>query len=220
MKTAFLGVVLLLAFVTEATAVELQVRETTVSFKDGNHNALTIKIIGVQEKQVIKAWAKKMKRNKGKTDKSKHGVVAERVTWKSIFATPTNYLAKTELNSSTLTLSVAVNLGGAYLNSSDHKSAYKSLEKELIAFAKEVLKAQVQDEISAAKKVLKKNERKLTSLQSANARYKKNIEKWKQNIIDAEDAIVQNESDQVTQEQVIVDQKVVVEEIVLKESQI
>ena len=220
MKRTLLGMILLLAFVTQSAAIELQVRETTVGFKDGNHNALTIKIVGVYEKQVIEAWAKKMKKNKGKTNKNKHGVVAERVTWQSIFATPSTYLAKTELNLSTLTLSIAVNLGGAYLNSSDHESAYKSLEKELIAFAKELLKAQVQVELLAAKKILKKNEKKLASLQSSNARSKKNIEGWKQDITDAEADIVQNESEQVTQEQVIVDQKTVVEEIIEKESQI
>lgn len=220
MKKVILPLLLLFLSLTSAQAITLKVKEGSVKFDHGTFNALTVEILGVQEKEVNKAWAKKMKDYKGKVDKNKHGVVAEGVTYVGVHEYQANYYSKTKEKDGTVTFSVSVDLGGAYLTSSEHSSSYKNLEKAIIEFAKEVIREQVKEELKEAEKALKKQEKALEGLKKDKEKLKSNIAGWKEDIKKAESEIVTNDADQKKQAEEIKKQKVVVDQIRTKESQI
>lgn len=201
-------------------AITLKVNEGKVKFDNGSHNALTIEIFGVQEKEVLKAWADKMKDFKGDVDRDKHDVEAIGVTYFEVHEYQANYYATSSEKDGTVTFSVAVDLGGAYLNSGEHNSSYKKLEKALIEFAKNVIREQVKEELKEAEKEMDKQQKELESLQKKNKNLKEDIAGWKEDIKKAESDIVTNESEQKQQTEVVKKQKVVVDQIRKKQSQI
>ena len=111
----------------------------------------------------------------------------------------------------TVTMHVAFDLGGAYLNSSegDKHSDAKKMIKE---FAIKTTKESMEDKVKDLEKVLGKLEDNQKDLEKANKSSKSDIEDYKGKIKKAEDDIVKNEADQAAKKAEIEAQKKVVDE--------
>lgn len=217
---AIMMLVIAMSFGVTASAIELKVREFRVKYKDGTFNSLSVDIPGVDEKLAQEVWVKRMKSLKGKTKKKKHQTKSEGVLFYELYEYPCIMYSHMEHDAQKVSFAVAVKMGEDYLNSDDHKTSYANLEKYLKEFAKDVLKAQVDRELSAAKKSLGKQEKQQQKLEKQHMKLETNIAGWKADIIKAEAGIVTNDSLQVIQKEKIENQKKKIELIEQKKSKI
>lgn len=201
-------------------AVTIKVEEKIVKYSNGKHNALQVNIMGVEEKEVLKAWAKKMKSMKGKVEKKRHEVIGMGAIYYDVHHYPGNYYGRTKQHETHVAFSVAVDLEGKFVSSSSNSKAYAALEVMIISFSKEVIRNQVQKEKQEAEKQLSAQEKELQKLKKKNEKLHQHIEKWKSSIKLAESELIENESDQKKQVQVIIDQQEKVNSIRKKESEI
>jgi len=218
-KLYFTFLILFLSF-SSTKAVDVSVDEGNVKFNHGKYNAVQVKIVGVQEKDVIKAWSKKMKKLKGKVKSSRHQVEGIGVMYYDINHYPGNFYAKSNQEGSYVEFAVAVDLDGEYVSSESNMKAYSALENFLIEFSKEVIRAQVQKELEEAEKVLKKQQKQMEKLKKKKEKLKEDIVGWKEDVKVAESEIIQNDNDQKKQVDVIINQQEKIEEIKKKQSKI
>jgi len=218
-KLYFAFLILCLSF-SSTKAIDVAVDEGYVKFNHGKYNAVQVKIVGVQEKYVIKAWSKKMKKLKGKVKSSRHQVEGIGVMYYDIHHYPGNFYAKSKQEGSYVEFAVAVDLDGEYVSSEKRMKAYKALEQFLIEFSKDVIRAQVQKELEEAEKVLKKQQKQMEKLKKKKVKLKENIVGWKEDVKVAESEIIQNDTDQKKQVDVIINQQEKIEEIKKKQSKI
>lgn len=216
----FFTSLLFLCFMSTVKAVDIPVSETFVKFDHGKHNALQVAISGVQEKNVIKAWAKKMKDLKGVVKQGRHEVEAMGAIYYDIHHYPGNFYAKSKENDGVVIFSVAVDLEGKYIESSDNKQGYEALKQFLIKFSKEAIRAQVENDLNEAEKALKKQQKELAKLKRKKVKLKEHIIGWKQDIKQAESDTIQNNLNQKKQVDLIQNQEHEIENIKKKQAEI
>lgn len=220
MSKFYFSILVLFFSFSSAKAVDVAVEEISVKFNHGRYNAVQVTIIGVQEKDVLKAWSKKMKKLKGKVKSTRHEVVGLGAIYYDIHHYPGNFYAKSKQEGGHVEFAVAVDLDAKYIESSDNMKAYAALEQLLIEFSKDVIRAQVQKELEAAEKALKKQQKAMEKLKKKKVKLKENIVGWKEDVKVAEGEVIQNDIDQKTQVDVIIKQQEKVEEIKKKQSEI
>ena len=218
-KFYFLILVLFISF-SNVKAIDVAVEEISVKFNHGRYNAVQVKIVGVQEKDVLKAWARKMKKLKGKVKSTRHEVVGLGAIYYDIHHYPGNFYGKSKQELGHVEFAVAVDLDGKYVESSNNMKGYAALEQLLIEFSKEVIRAQVQNELETAEKALKKQQKAIEKLKKEKLKLKENIVGWKQEVKVAEGEVIQKDIDQKIQVDVIIKQQAKVAEIKKKQSEI
>ncbi|MFT6717592.1 MAG: 3-methyladenine DNA glycosylase AlkD [Saprospiraceae bacterium] len=218
-KLYFTLIILFFSF-SNTKAIDVDVKEGYMKFTHGKYNSLQVKIVGVQEKDVLKAWSKKMKKLKGKVKSSRHQVEGLGVMYYDIHHYPGNFYAKSKQNGAYVEFAVAVDLDGDYISSSDNMKAYSALKQFLIEFSKDVIRAQVKNELEAAQKALKKQQKEMEKLKKKKLRLKEHIVAWKEEIKLAENELIINDTDQKKQVDVIIKQQEKVEIIKKKQSEI
>ena len=72
--------------------------------------------------------------------------------------------------------SIAIDLGGAYLNSGEHGAKFKIIEKKLYAFGVKAAKNVVAEDVKAEEKILKEKEKELAQLRFELAQLRMNSE--------------------------------------------
>jgi hypothetical protein len=218
-KIYFLFLIVLVS-VSTVKAVDIVVTESKVKFSHGKFNAVQVQIPGVLEKDVLKAWANKMKDLKGKIKTSRHGVEAAGATYFDINHYPGNFYAETKLVGGIVELSVAVDLDGKYIKSSDNMKAYNGLKSFMVEFSKGLIREQVQKELAAAEKLLKKQQKALEKLKKKKLNLKEDVVGCQEDIKLAENEIIQNDLSQKNQVDVIIRQQQEVEAIKKKQLEI
>jgi hypothetical protein len=124
---------------------------------------------------------------------------------------PVDVYAKIEESGTNNTLlTVWFDLGGAYLNATDHSEKSAFGEKIIAQFTKDVALAATQKEIDEEEKKFKKQESKLKNTVGDKEDLLKNIENYKAKIKKAEDDIIKNEQSQKEQQKAIEDQREVI----------
>ncbi len=111
-----------------------------------------------------------------------------------------------------MTMHVAVDLGGAYLTSSD-KDKYKYIEKLMKDFAVDISKDNIKDQVSDAEKIFSGLESDQKDLEKKNKGYKDDIEDYKKKITKTESDMKDNEASQAKKKSELDAQKKVVDEI-------
>lgn len=220
MSKFYLAFLIVFSSFSSSYAIDISVREGIVKFKHGRFNALQVKIIGVQEKDVLKAWSKKMKKLKGKVKSARHGSEALGAVLFEVHHYPVNLYAQSKQNDTYVEFSVAVDLEGKYVESSENMKACSAMEKFLIDFSKDVIKAQVQSELDAAQKSLKQEQKKMEKLKKKTVRLNANIVGWKTDLKIAESEVIQNSIDQKNQVDIIIKQQEKIEIIKNKQLEI
>ena len=188
---------------------KIEVNETSFGFSTGNQHALYVTIFESTSKDISKAWQKKLKDFKGKISEKKGEVFADNAIVKTFNDNnPVDMYTRFEdTKDGNVKMYVAVDLGGAYLSSSEHAEKFKAMKKILYDFAKTRSEEVVNEQIKDASKVLSGLESDQKRLEKDNEELHKNIENYKEKIKKAEEDIKTNLADQEAKKKAIEDQQ-------------
>ena len=195
---------------------QVSVKETNVNI-DGGKNGFEIEIPYADKKttekelkDLFKSWKGSYSDKKGvmKSDDCKNKSMGENTF--DVFGT---VVENGEDGSKAL---IAVDLGGAYLSSSEHSSQFKVMEGILKTWGVQTAKVYVEEVEKAEEKVLKDKEKELEDLEKDQEKMEKEIEDYKKKIEDNEKAIEQSKKDQEEAKVAIKTQEGVLQEVIKK----
>lgn len=203
-------------FVGQMFGQDAMERKTSMSL--GPQNAFYIEIPGANEKLAEKTFYEfvkeygKMKENKKAKE---HFLMATKVPVIN-GTSPIDVYAKFEEGKNMATTYLWVDLGGAFVNSSDNPSQATAVRQFLYDYFIAVRKKVVTEELKKEEDTFKDLEKDLRKLKDKNDDYHKDIEKAKQKIAEAEKNIEKNVVDQENKVKEIDTQKVVVDKVIEK----
>ncbi len=206
------------AFITLTTfsfAQEVKVKSGNEKFSSGSHDCLTTTIYEGDKDKAMSKWKSKLNDFKDEKVKWKGDeIFGDNILIKDWGNNPVDIYSKfdEDKEKKTVTMSVAVDLGGAYLTSSD-KDKYNYIEKMMKEFAIDLTKDNIKDQVSAAEKIFSGLESDQKDLEKKNKGYKDDIEDYKKKISKAESDIKDNEASQSKKKSEIEAQKKVVDDI-------
>jgi predicted nucleic acid-binding Zn-ribbon protein len=215
MRTLFLCLIGLTSF--SAFSQMIKAEESSASFRDGKVNVIVVNVPFVDEKTFEEALKSQLKDWNGKYDSSRGEMNVTQGTLNALGIKPFNAKVKVlENKKEELSFALAIDLGGTYLNRSEHKMYYESMAEKMRLFALKIAKETIEDENKKQTKLLsglEKNERNLVKdkedLENSIKDYEKKIEDAKKNID-------QNIKDQSDKRNGIAKQKAVVEFVEMK----
>ena len=176
--------------------------------------ALSVIIYGSNADDIERAWKSYIKDFNPDKISTKDGVFADNAKIKAISENTVDVYAKTDnKKEGEVLFIVAFDLGGGFLNSSQHGSQLKDAKKLLYNFAIKMTKEGMEERIKGQTKVLEKLEEKQKDLVRDQEGLKKDIENHKEKIKKAEDDIAKNQGDHEVKLKEIEVQKKVVEEL-------
>jgi len=223
MKSLTLFSVLLISIASFAQ--KIKVAESDERIGGGKNPAMVVSIYDVSVDDVGSEWKSLMKNKKAKVS-MKDEVFADNAVISEINGNNTiDIYAKIEkVNDGETKLTVAFDLGGAFLSSSVDKEKFSQAKKMVHDFAIKTTKEGIAGKRKAAEKELsslksdqKELEKKHEKLTSSVDDYKQKIEDYKQKIKEAEDDKVKNKAEQEKKKADIVVQSKTVEAITAKE---
>ncbi|MFT4524832.1 MAG: hypothetical protein ACI85F_000981 [Bacteroidia bacterium] len=155
-------------------------------------NAMTITVYNGDADNVTKAWKKQLKDLKGKIT-AKEELFADDCKLEAMGANTFDLYSKTRaVEGLGCNLVTSIDLGGAYLNSTDHAEQFKVMRDLVYAFGVEQNKAVIQLEVNEHEKTLKSLQKELASLEKKDKKMDEDITKNKTEISEAEMAKVEN----------------------------
>lgn len=175
-------------------AQEVKTDEKSVSFNNGSHNAIVVTIPYASKDVVDKELKSEMKDWGGKFESSKGEYMAMQTTMKAMGDKHFDGYAKVIENGDQIQVAFAVDLGGAYLNSSEHSAQFKVIKEKAQKFGLKAANEGVAVELALEAKVLKDMEKEKSDLEKSIESSKKDIEDYKKKITEAEQKIKDNES--------------------------
>jgi hypothetical protein len=199
-----------------AYAQKIKVKESRESIGGGSNNALVVTLSEVSPSEAEEAFRSFMKQYDGKRSSKDGGIFVDNATIKEIGGNNTVDIygkAQGKKDDPEITFVIAFDMGGAFLNSSDHKDQYKAAEKIVKDFAVKATKDAIEDKLKAAQKVQSGLEDDQKSLEKDQKHLNNDIEDYKAKIKKAEDDIAKNKTDQDKKKGEIEAQKKVVGEI-------
>lgn len=203
-------ILLIAGLATSAWAQKIKVSETKTNIGGGSHNALTVPIYGVDAKDVEKEWKSKMKDLGAKVSNSKGEWFGDNATIKEMGNNTVDIYARVDDKKDQVELVVAFDLGGAFLNSSDHKDKYQVADKMLHDFAVNLTRDAINGQLKTQQKALDKLNSQQKSLVKDNNNLNSDITDYQNRIKKDQDALVKNKDDQAaTQKQISQQQQVV-----------
>ncbi len=195
------------------TERKVEVDESSYNFKSGKHNALKAKVYETDIKVVSRKWEDLMRDYKGKTSGNKDEMFSDNAMISNLNGnSPSDvYAAFSDAGEGHSYIYVAVDLGGAYLNSSEHRDSYNMMKKILYDFAKGVSEYSVNEQIKGAEKIFATMESDQKKLISENEKLHKDIETYNEKIKKAEEDIKTNLTNQETKKKEVEDQQKVMD---------
>lgn len=192
---------------------QVKVEEKNVNI-NGSKNGFYLTIPYGNDKQIDKALNSELNSWKGKVKKEKDYYFADDCSIKEMGDNTFDAYAKVEpIAEGGAYVSVAIDLGGAYMNSGEHGTQFKFMQTKLNTFGISAAKAAVDDEIKAEEDLLKEKQKELADLESDQAKKEKEIEEYKQKIVDNEKAIEESKKNQETKKTEIKEQEVKLETV-------
>lgn len=190
---------------------KLEVRESNEKIGSGNNNALTVMIYLEDVDRIEKAWKSKLKDMGGKIS-TKNDIFADDCETKAMGKNTFDVYSRAELvKGEGVRLVIGVDLGGAYLSSSQHSEQFKVFKSIVYEFAVSVMKDKVGDELKEQEKILSGMQSAQKDLEEDNKDLKSDIEDYKKKIQEAESNIKKNEENQAKKKEEIATQTKVVE---------
>lgn len=190
-----------------------KVRESKEDIGGGNNKCLTVSIYETNTDDVEKAWEKLMKSYDAKVS-SKKEIFADNALIKDLTNNTVDVYAKcVKKSDNEIQFIVAVDLGGAFLNSSEHSSQFKTMEKIVRDFAKKATLDGLEDKVKEQQKVFDKGAKEMEGLVKDKEKLEKDIENYKEKIKKAEEDIKQNQNEQSAKQKEVDNEKVKLEEL-------
>lgn len=197
------------------SAQKIKVKQSSENIGGGSHNALTVTLYGINPSDAEDAFRSFMKKYDGKRSSKDGAIFVDHATIKDMGNNTIDIYGKAlgKKGDPEITFVVAFDLGGAFLNSGDHKAQYDVAEKIVKEFAVKATKDAIESKLKDAQKVKEKFEDEQKSLEKDNKNYNEDIEDAKKKIKKAEDDIAKNKTEQEKKKAEIEAQKKVVSEI-------
>lgn len=196
-------------------AQEVKVKDSNEKFSSGSHECLKTTIYYVDKDKVMSEWKSKLNDFKDeKVSRKGDEIFGDNVLIKDWGNNPVDIYSvfEEDKDKKTVTMAVAVDLGGAYLSGSD-KDKHNYMEKLIKDFAVKISKKAVEEELNTTEKALSKLEGEQKDLESENKKLKDDIEDYKKKISKAESDIKDNEGKQGKKKGEVEAQKKVVDEV-------
>ncbi len=214
MKHLFTFFITITALITSAQ----DVIEKKLSMSLGPQNAYYLEIQGADQKMAEKTFyefVKEFGKMKENSKAREHFLMATKIPVIN-GTSPLDVYAKFEEGKGLATTYVWVDLGGAFINSTDNATQSAALIQFMKDYFIAVRKKVVGEELKLEEKNMSNLEKDLKKLKEKNDDYKKDIEKAKLKIAEAEKNIEKNLVDQESKAKEINAQKNVVEKVVEK----
>lgn len=196
MKKSILAVLILSSPILFAQ--KIKVEEGNEKFSTGSQNAASATIYEADVDFVIKEWKKVLKEYKyEKVKDDNNEVFGDNITIKEWGNNPADFYTKfvEDKKAKTIKMSTAVDLGGAYVKSSDNSDKYKFLEKMTKEFAIKMSKAPIEDKLNDANKTLSKEEGRLKDLEKDKKNLQDDVVDYKNKINKAEKEVIVKEAE-------------------------
>ncbi len=201
----------------QISAQKIKVEEEKANLGGGKNPALVVTIYEASEDDINSGWKTIMKGYNGKVSTKDDGHMADNVVIKELGNNTNDVYYKVEkVSDKEHKLIVAVNLGGAFMNSKDHSAQNDFYKKLMKDFASKSSKDAFADELKTATKALTKLEGTQKGLEKDQVDLKKEIENFKAKIKHDEEDIAKNTTDLGKSKTDIEAQKKVVDELTKK----
>jgi len=214
MKTNFFLIALLLG-VIRLSAQEIVVTEGKEDLGGAKNPVLQVTIYESTENDVEKAWKSLMKGYNAKVT-SKEVIFSDNAKITELSTNTVDTYAMMSSTDEGVKFSVAIDLGGAFVNSTTHATYYDIAEKIVKDFAIDVCKKAVKAKYEAELAKQKKLENELKDLAKKKEKLANDITEWQKSIANAEKEIEINIKDQESTTTLIQDQAKVVEAVLKK----
>lgn len=175
-------------------AQKIKIKESRESIGPGSNNALVVTLHSIDPSDAEEAFRSFMKTYGGKRGTKDGGIFIDHATIKEMGNNTIDIYGKAQgsKGDKEIKFVVGFDLGGAFLNSNDHKSQFNVAEKIVKEFAVKATKDAIEDQLKAAQKVQSKLEDDLKDLEKENKNLVGDIENYKAKIKKAEEEIVSN----------------------------
>ena len=205
------------SFSTTFSQYKISVSEKSVGFESGNHNAFTVIVYECSSKDVEKHWKKEMKDMKANVSSKKNEMKGDDAKIKDMGENTFDIYAITNETDKGIELSVAYDLGGAFLSSGQHAEQSKIIKDLMYDFAVKSTKEGIRGILKKEEGTQHHLEKEQESLVKNKEKLEKDIENWEKDIEKAKKDIEQNKKDQDDKKKEIEAQTKVVEEVKAKE---
>jgi hypothetical protein len=196
---------------------KIKVQETRETFKDGTQNAFIVDVYVKEQEFVEKEIRESLKKQDAKVTVKKE-IFADNAKFSFLGDNTADVYAKIQKKADGVyTITMAVDLGGAFLSSKEHEKQAEAFETWLYELAIRVTKQDVARETKDAEKILSKQEKELNGLKSDNMELENDINNYNQKIENAKKQIENNKKTQEELGKKILDQKEVVKKLQEKE---
>jgi len=206
------------AFTTWSWAQKITVHESRENIGGGNHNALVVQVYGADAKDVEKEWKSKMKDLGAKVSNNKGEWFGDNAVIKEMGNNTIDIYARVDDKKTEVDLVVAFDLGGAFLNSSEHADKYKIVEKMMHDFAVKMTKDAIEYQLKNQQKALDKLTSQQKDLEKQNKNLNDEITDYQNRVKKDQDAIVKNKDDQALKQKDIAQQQQAVDETTKKDN--
>ncbi len=199
---------------TLLNAQNISTSENTEKFSTGSQNAVVTTIYENKADEVMSEWKKVLKEFKYEKISDKgNELFGDNILIKEWGNNPADFYTKFEADkkAKTVKMSVAVDLGGAYLKSSSDNEKYKFVEKMVKDFAIRVTKEPITQAIKTNEKALAKLEDQQKDLEKDKTKLNETIEENKNKTSKAERDIMEKDVAQIKKKAEVDIQKKVVE---------
>src|ERR1035437_967065 len=151
-KYVVLAITVAISF--SVSAQKIKVKESNENIGGGSHNALVITLYDISPSDADDAFRSYMKTYGGKRSSQDGGIFVDNATIKDMGNNTIDIYGKAQgkKGDKEITFIIAFDLGGAFLNSSDHKDQYKVAEKIVKDFAVTTCKDVIEQELKEAHK--------------------------------------------------------------------
>ena len=214
MKKIFTLAIAFIAF--NSFSQNVLIKETSVNI-DGTQNGFEINIPFADQKttekelkDLFKSWKGSFSNKKGvmKADDCKDKNMGE-----NTFDVYGTVVANGEDGS---TVMIAVDLGGAYLNSKDHGTQFKEMEEELKVWAIKTATVYIEEVEKEEEKNLEDKQKELEDLEKDQKKMEEEIEDYKKKIEENEKAIEESKKNQEKKKEEIKTQEGILQEVIQK----
>lgn len=206
---------LFIAFIALSTFSQVTVKEQKVDI-NGSKNGYVVSVPYGTQKQIEKALKDELKSWKGKYG-DKGYIFVDDCKLKEMGKNTFDVFAKVNENpEGGASISVAIDLGGAFLDSKEHSDQSKIIENKLQKFGVNAAKGVVDEEIKAEEKILKEKAKELANLEKEQQKMEKEIEDFKKQIEEREKGIENSKANQEAKKEEIKTQEGVIKKVTEK----
>lgn len=213
MKSLSIVFFLLFTAVFANCQYKIKVREENEKIADGKNNSLVVSIFCTTTGEIEKSWKKLMKDYGAKVSMKKEIFADDAIITQISANTMDIYAFTRKISDDEYELVCAVDLGGAFLSSSEHGMKYRIIQDILDKFARQVTSDGIDIKTKTAEKLYNDILKEKEKIVSDNEKLASQIEDYKKRISENESNIEKNKSLITEKEKEIEQQAKTVEEI-------